>query len=71
MSPIDLATLTRYVHAILANPRAPLPATGDSLLDGALADLARHRQAGLALPALDVYFWTPASRAPSALPHGS
>ncbi len=70
MPPIDLAALTRYVRTILTHPQAELPPTGDSLLDDALADLAGHRRAGLALPALAVSFWTPAASPSRALPHG-
>ncbi len=71
MPSIDLAALTRYVCTILTHPQAELLPTGDSLLDDALADLAGHRRAGLALPALAVYFWTPAASTSRALPHGS
>lgn len=68
MPSLDLVSLTRHVQVILANPAAQPPATGDPLLDGALADLACLRRAGQALPALAVYFWTPAAVAPGA--HG-
>jgi hypothetical protein len=41
---IDLSVLAAHVHAVIADPHACLPSTGDTTLDEALADLARRRR---------------------------
>jgi len=46
MTPIDVRTIARLVRAILTDPHAAAPATGDASLDLALASLAEHRRAG-------------------------
>ena len=46
MPPIDVRVLAQQVRAILADPHAAAPATGDASLDLALAALAKHRRMG-------------------------
>ncbi len=45
MTTIDVRVLAQQVRAILADPHAAAPVTGDASLDTALASLAEHRRA--------------------------
>ncbi len=45
MTTLDVRMIAQLVRAILTDPHAAAPATGDASLDLALASLAAHRRA--------------------------
>lgn len=57
MSSLDLGILAQRVLAILTDPHRPPPATGDTLLDGALAALAQRRRDEQPLDVAHLGFW--------------
>ncbi len=54
MLPVDIRTLAQQVRAILADPQAVVPATGDITLDKTLAALSIRRRSGRPLAGLHV-----------------
>ncbi len=46
MTTLDVRMIAQRVRAILTDPHATAPTTGDASLDLALASLADHRRAG-------------------------
>lgn len=46
MTTLDVRMIAQQVRAVLADPHAAAPVTGDASLDLALASLADHRRAG-------------------------
>ncbi len=70
MAPIDIRTLAPRVRAILADPQADAPRTGDAALDKALDTLAARLRAGQSLGGLHANggYWY--SAPPIARVHG-
>jgi len=57
LTSLDLQELTRQVRAILNDPHAPVPSTGTSTLNGALAALAQRCSSGQLLTVDILPFW--------------